>query len=89
MGETQQTPHKLILDNRKKLTVTGVSEVVSFDEDGIILHTDMGRLHVLGRQLQLKQLTPEGGNVAVEGQVESLTYEAQSPSGSWLRRLLG
>ena len=52
MGETQQTPHKLTLDNRKKLTVTGVSEVVSFDEDGIVLHTDMGRLHVLGHQLQ-------------------------------------
>ena len=87
MADGQQAPHTLTLDERRKLTVTGVSEVVSFDEDAIILQTSFGRLTVYGQNLQLKQLTPAGGNVAVEGQVDSLSYEDQQPAGSWFRRL--
>ena len=89
MADEQQLPHRLTLDERRKLTVTGVSEVVSFDEDAIILQTSYGKLTVYGQNLQLKQLTPEGGNVAVEGQVGSLSYEDQAPAGSWFRRLFG
>lgn len=89
MAEGHQLPHRLTLDERRKLTVTGVSEVVSFDEDTIILQTSFGRLIVYGQNLQLKQLTPEGGNVAVEGQVDSLSYEDQQPTESWFRRLFG
>jgi len=89
MTDGQQTPHKLSLDERKKLTVTGVKEVVSFDEEAIILGTVLGILVVQGQGLKLKQLTLEGGCVAVEGQIESLTYEQQKQGGSLLRRLLG
>jgi len=86
MGE-EQFPHKLTLDERKKLTMTGVTEVVSFDESAVVLHTTLGTLLVQGQQLQLKTLTEEGGQVAVEGQVDGLHYEATRPGGSWLSRL--
>ena len=87
MGE-QLLPHKLTLDERKKLTMTGVTEVVSFDEDTVVLHTSLGTLIVQGRQLQLKTLTLDGGNVAVEGEVAALHYE-EPRQGKWLGRLLG
>ena len=86
--EEQILPHKLSLDQRKNLTMTGVTEVVSFDENTVVLKTGLGMLVVQGQQLQLKTLTLEGGNVAVEGEINSLTYE-QIRQGGWLGRLLG
>ena len=87
MGE-QSLPHKLTLDERKKLTMTGVTEVVSFDENTVVLRTVLGMLVVQGQQLHLKNLTLEGGNVAVEGEISGLNYEQQRQNG-WLGRLLG
>ena len=82
-------PHKLVLNERKLLTVTGVTEVVSFDDATVIAHTELGTLVVQGKQLQLKTLLPEGGQVTVEGVIDSLTYEEPRPAGSLWRRLLG
>ena len=81
--------HKLCLENRKKLTMTGVSEVISFDDASVVLHTGMGTMVVQGSELQLKTLTLEGGNVVVEGQVSSLVYEQAARSGGWWSRLFG
>ena len=86
--EEQILPHKLTLDQRKNLTMTGVTEVVSFDENSVVLRTGLGMLVVQGQQLQLKTLTLDGGNVAVEGQISALNYE-QIRQGGWLGRLLG
>ena len=82
-------PHGLTLNQRCKLTMTGVMEVISFDELAVVLRTGMGTLVVQGRDLQLKALSPEGGNVAIEGTVSGLVYEEPRKSGGWLRRLLG
>ena len=90
MGENQMLlPHRLTLNERRQLSVTGVSEVVSFDEECVVLRTEMGLLVIRGQQLQLKTLSLEGGQVAVEGSVGALHYEEARPSGSWLRRLMG
>lgn len=86
--ERIRLPHRLTLDERQKLTVTGVSEVVSFDENSVVLTTDMGTLIILGSQLQLKTLSVEGGQVAVEGTVSAMSYE-EPRSGGWMRRLFG
>ena len=56
-------PHRLTLVERKKLTVTGVTEVISFEDTQVILQTGMGTLSVQGSQLQLKTLSLEGGQV--------------------------
>lgn len=82
-------PHKVTLNERKHLTVTGVSEVVSFDETAVIAHTELGTLVVQGKDLQLKTLLPEGGQVAVEGNISALIYEESHPEGGWWRRFLG
>lgn len=89
MAEIRNLPHTLALEQRSRLTVTGASEVLSLDEDAVVLQVGEDTLQVLGRGLKLKQLTPEGGNVAIEGQIDALTYAESASSGSWLSRLLG
>ena len=86
--EQLEMPHKLTLNQRKALNMTGVTEVVSFDENLVVLRTCMGDLLVHGEQLQLKTLSTDGGQVAVEGQIRALIYE-QRRNDSWLRRLFG
>ena len=89
MGEERlQLPHALTLKDRKVLTMTGVTEVVSFDDTSVVLHTGLGTLMIHGQQLQLKTLTLDGGQVAVEGTVSALVYE-EPRQGGWLRRLMG
>lgn len=70
-----QLPHKLTLDERSKLTMTGVTEVVSFDDTSVVLQTVLGTLEILGQQLKLKNLSLDGGQVAVDGHISSLYYE--------------
>ena len=81
--------HKVILQQRNLLTVTGVTEVVSFDETAVIANTEQGTLVVHGQQLQLKTLLPAGGQVAIEGTINGLMYEQARSGGNWWRRLLG
>lgn len=89
MTEAQiHTPHKLTLNDRKALTMTGVTEVMSFDEQSVVLQTDLGTLTVHGQDLQLKNLSLDGGQVAVEGQVAALIYEEPRPARGWLGRLI-
>lgn len=82
-------PHALTLKERQSLTMTGVTEVQSFDENTVALHTELGILLVHGKDLQLKNLSLEGGQVSVTGTISALIYEEPRPSGSWLRRLFG
>ena len=82
-------PHKLTLSERKNLTVSGVTEVVSFDETAVVAHTELGTLVIQGQGLQLKTLSPEGGHVVVEGTIGALHYVERSDAGGWLRRLFG
>ncbi len=89
MAEQTNFPHRVCLNERKELTVTGVTEVVSFDEEAVILKTSLGTLNVHGRQLQLKNLSANGGQVEVTGNVAALIYQQTKPSGGWLRRLFG
>ena len=90
MADTQLAmPHSLTLHSRSRLTMTGVAEVAGFDENTVVLRTAMGLLTVQGQDLRLKALSPEGGNMVVEGTVSALHYEEPRPAGGWIRRLLG
>ena len=80
--------HGLTLDGRKHLTMTGVTEVVSFDDGLVVLHTALGMLTVQGTGLRLKTLSTDGGQMAVDGEISALSYE-DPREGGWLRRLFG
>ena len=81
-------PHKVTLDERNRLGVTGITEVLSFDENTVILQTDLGTLTVQGQGLKLKTLLPEGGQVTLEGSISAFCYEEPRLKGGWLSRLL-
>lgn len=84
----EHLPHTLQLTQRRQLTMSGVTEVVSFDESSVVLRTGLGTLIVQGRELQLKTLSPEGGQVMVEGSVSALIYE-EPRMNTWRQRLFG
>lgn len=67
--------HHLILEDRERLTVSGVAEVESFDENTIVMDTARGTLIVHGEGLHIEKLSLDGGDLKVEGTVESLAYE--------------
>lgn len=77
--------HTLTLKNREKLTMSGVAQIISFDETLVVLETALGILHVQGDGLQLKTLSVDGGQVEVVGTITALTYEAIR-TGGWLHR---
>lgn len=81
-------PHKLTLNERHALSITGVSEVLNFDDTVVVMTTQLGTLSVHGSGLQLKTLSLDGGQVAVDGEISALIYEEPKPSGL-LKRLFG
>lgn len=85
--KTGARPHRLMLQNRSVLSVTGIRDVVSFDENQVILDTDMGLLTMKGKDLHVSRLTLEKGEVDVDGTIDSLIYssnEAYRKSGESL-----
>lgn len=88
MAQNEQS-HKLSLEGRQKLTLTGVTEVLSFDDTTVLLRTELGDLTVQGTQLQLKTLSLDGGQVAVDGHISLLQYAEPKTGSTFLRRLFG
>ena len=69
-------PHRLSIQDRKLAGITGVSDCVSFDENEVVLDTDMGLLTIRGKDLHVNRLTLEKGEVDLEGTVESFVYSS-------------
>lgn len=86
-GTSAGSCHRLTLDGRNRLNVWGATEVVGFDDTAVILTTDQGTLEIHGRDLVLKALTPDGGQVAVEGTITALIYQEPKQQGGFFRRL--
>ncbi|MDR0531717.1 MAG: sporulation protein YabP [Oscillospiraceae bacterium] len=72
-------PHNIILEDRRLLTVSGVSDVDSFDENMVTVFTDMGELIVRGSDLHINRLSVEVGELLLEGKIVSLTYQEPAP----------
>ena len=70
--------HKILLDNRKRGSITGVTDVISFDVKEIILKTSLGMLEIKGQDLKVTRLSVEKGEVDLTGRVDSMTYSETS-----------
>ena len=66
--------HKIILNNRQNGSFTGIVVVLSFDIGEILLETEMGMLHVKGKDLHVNRLNLEKGEADIEGEIESMIY---------------
>ena len=74
--KTGNRSHACFLHNRTAANLTGVREVVSFDENQVVMDTDLGLLTLKGKDLHVSRLTGEKGEVDVEGTVDSLAYSS-------------
>lgn len=80
-------PHKLCLEDRRQLSLTGITQVESFDETVIILQTGGDTLIIRGEGLHLRAL--DNGQVRVDGTVSAIAYEAARTAGGFWARLFG
>ena len=72
--------HRLALEGREKLTVSGVEDVERFDDQCIVLRTGAGTLVVTGEGLHIGKLSLDGGELHVDGRIDSINYEEEQPS---------
>jgi len=75
-------PQNLILEDRRILNVSGVSDVDSFDERTIIVFTELGELTVRGSDLHINRLSVETGELQLEGRIVSLSYADEQPKNA-------
>ena len=86
----ETAPHHVILEGRESLSVSGVEEVESFDEERIELRTVKGRLTISGEGLHIGRLSLETGELSAEGALSGLQYEDGPPGqGGFWARLFG
>ncbi len=76
MEENPGMAHKIVLNNRDQGNLTGILDVISFDENTIVLDTDMGLLTIKGKDLHVNRLSLEKGEIDIEGRTDSLVYSA-------------
>lgn len=85
---TVKIPHNVILEDRSKLMVTGVSDVDSFDDQTVVILTEMGELTVRGGNLHISRFNQETGELNLDGNVFALVYtEDRKQQGSFIGRL--
>ncbi len=79
--------HHVIMENRRHVTVSGVTDVDSFDEQTVVAYTDMGELTVRGSDLHIEKLNTETGDLTLTGTVNGLMYTDDREKTGLLGRL--
>jgi len=84
-----QKEHTLSMQNREKLSLTGVTDVSGFDESTIVLVTAMGPLSIHGEGLHIDRIDLTVGQLEVRGRISELRYEEAAQAGGFWSRLFG
>lgn len=80
--KTISVPHCVSMENRSKISLTGINDVDSFDEQAIIVTTDTGELSIRGSNLHIGKLSIDTGEMSVEGKIDALIYTDEAPKQS-------
>lgn len=81
-------PHNIIIEDRKNVSISGVTDVESFDEETVVLMTDLGELIIKGFGLHISKIDVVSGDLALEGEIYSIGYsDTQAVGGGLLSRL--
>lgn len=67
-------PHTLLIENRNKITVTGATDIGSFNEECVIIFTDYGEISIQGNSLQVTRLSVDSGDFCAQGNIVSVAY---------------
>lgn len=77
-----ESEHELTVSRRSALQVSGVTDVVSFDEETVLLNTTCGTMEVQGSALHIHVLSIDRGLVSLDGKINAITYfEQETPKG--------
>ncbi len=82
-----EKPHNIILENRSRMSISGVTEVERFDEQEAIIVTNKGALLIHGTGLHVEKLSLDTGEITLQGTVDSLQYEDTRKDGGFFARL--
>lgn len=80
----------LVMQNREKITITGVNDVLSFDDQIVILETSLGLLTVKGENLRINKLSLDSEEVIIEGDINILSYsekEMEKKTNSFIGKI--
>ena len=80
--------HNVIMENRRSLSVSGVMDIDSFDEETVVLFTEEGELTIRGVNLHINKIDVDSGDLSLEGEVDSLVYTGNQPQkGGFFSRI--
>ena len=87
--DNSSTVQNLILENREKLTISGVIDVLSFDDQIVILETQLGMLTIKGDDLRINKFRIDTQHVTIQGNINTLTYseKEEKKNGSLLGKI--
>lgn len=89
MEENISTVQNVIIENRKRLNISGVKDVSSFDDETILLDTALGKMTVKGEGLHIESFNTTTGDLTAIGKVHAVVYMSDAKtSGGFLSRLL-
>lgn len=66
--------HNIIMESRKNISISGVTDVDNFDDKTILIYTHLGELSVNGKNLHVNSMSIETGEMTIEGEIYSLVY---------------
>ena len=79
--------HKVMIENRHLLTLTGIIRMGSFDEQSAIVYSDYGEIHIRGENLHISKLSLETNEVDIDGEIEAVIYTRTVSEGSFFSKL--
>ena len=89
MAENGKKLHNVIMEQRRKLNMSGVSEVVGFDDETITLETDMGMMTIKGEGLKIGSFSASSTDIDIEGTIIAIVYTGDSSvKGGFFRKLM-
>ncbi len=86
MDENLKIPHSIVIDNREKLSAAGIKNVISFDDETLLLDSVMGRITVKGENLHIESFDTQSGDLSAEGKIQAVVYMNEVRSGSFISR---
>lgn len=88
-SNTNSIIQNIVLENREKLTISGVSDVLSFDDQIVIVETELGLLTIKGEELRINKLSLDTSEVIVEGEIINIGYSEEEHDKKGGSSLLG
>ncbi len=74
-GSEQKASHSVLIDGRNRAVIEGVTDVLRFDENGVVVNTVQGALVVEGEGLHVSSLSLDMGKIELDGKIDGLLYE--------------